>query len=100
MGATAHPTASWVTQTANLVMDLDDASSSARFLIRDRDGTFPALFDAVHTDAGIQVVLSGVRIPQMNAFMERWIRTRVAGPRPILWPSVGRSGLCARGWCA
>jgi transposase InsO family protein len=74
LGATAHPTASWLTQAArNLVMDLDDAGSTARFLIRDRDGKFPALFDSVLADAGIQVVLSGVRIPRMNAIMERWI---------------------------
>ncbi|MEU4445165.1 integrase core domain-containing protein [Actinosynnema sp. NPDC050801] len=76
LGATAHPTASWLTQAArNLVMDLDDAGSTARFLIRDRDGKYPALFDAVLADADIQVVLSGVRIPRMNAIMERWIRS-------------------------
>jgi putative transposase len=33
------------------------------FLIRDRDGKFPELFDAVLADAGIEVVLSGVRMP-------------------------------------
>ena len=61
LGATAHPTASWVAQVArNLVMDLEDAGSTARYLIRDRDGKFPALFDAVLADAGIKVVLSGI----------------------------------------
>ena len=76
LGATAHPTAAWVTQAAkNLVMDLEDARSRARFMIRDRDGTFPALFDAVLVDAGISVVLTGVRIPRMNSIMERWVQT-------------------------
>jgi len=76
MGTTAHPTAAWVTQAAkNLVMDLDDAGNSVRFLIRDRDGKFPALFDTVLADAGIRVVLSGVRIPRMNSIMERWIQS-------------------------
>ena len=76
LGATAHPTATWVTQTAkNLVMDLEDANCQARFLIRDRDGKFPALFDTILTDAGIETVLSGVRIPRMNSIMERWVQT-------------------------
>ena len=60
LGATAHPSASWVAQAArNLVMDLEDAESRARFLIRDRDGKFPGPFDAILADAGIKVVLSG-----------------------------------------
>jgi transposase InsO family protein len=68
--------ASWVTQAAkNLIMDLEDAGSSVRFLIRDRDGKYPALFDAVLADADIQVVLTGVRTPRMNAIMERWVQT-------------------------
>ena len=76
LGATPHPTASWVVQAArNLVMDLEDAGSRARFLIRDRDGKFPGLFDAVLNDAGIEVVLSGVQMPRMNSIMERWVQT-------------------------
>ena len=67
LGATAHPTASWVTQAArNLVMDLQDAGCRARYLISDRDEKFPAVFDAILADAGIDVVLSGVRMPRMK----------------------------------
>jgi hypothetical protein len=65
LGATDHPIAAWVTQTArNLVMDLEDARCQVTYLIRDRDGKYPALFDMVLADAGIRVVLSGVQIPR------------------------------------
>jgi hypothetical protein len=37
----------------------------------DRDGKFPELFDTVLADAGIETVLSGVRMPRMNSIMER-----------------------------
>jgi transposase InsO family protein len=88
LGATAHPTAAWMTQTAkNLVVDLEDAHCWARFLIRDRGGKFPALFDAILADAGIELTLSGVRIPRMNAIMERWVHTcrRELLDRTLIW---------------
>jgi transposase InsO family protein len=76
LGATAHPNTAWVSQAArNLVMDLEDARCRVKYLIRDRDGKYAALFDAVLADAGINVVRSGVRMPRMNAVMERWVRT-------------------------
>jgi transposase len=79
LGVTVHPTASWVTQAAkNLVMDLEDAGCRARYMIRDRDGKFPALFDTVLADTGIKVVLSGIQMPRMNSIMERmerWVQT-------------------------
>ena len=88
LGATAHPTASWVTQAArNLVMDLQDAQCQARYLIRDRDGKFPDLFDAIFADAGINIVFTGVRMPRMNALMERWVQTcrRELLDRTLIW---------------
>jgi putative transposase len=88
LGATAHPTTSWVVQAAkNLVMDLQDAGCRARFMIRDRDGKYPQLFDIVLRDAGIEVVLSGVRMPRMNSIMERWVQTcrRELLDRVLIW---------------
>ncbi len=87
-GATAHPTTAWVAQAAkNLVMDLEDARCRARFFIRDRDGKFPALFDAILADAGIEVGLSGVRMPRMNSITERWLQTcrRELLDRTLIW---------------
>jgi putative transposase len=76
LGVTAHPTTAWVAQAArNLVMDLHDAGSNARYFIRDRDGKYPAVFDMILADAGIKVVRSGVQMPRMNAIIERWVRT-------------------------
>jgi len=88
LGATTHPTAAWVAQAArNLVMDLEDAGCRAKYLIHDRDGTYPALFDTILADAGIQVVLTGVRVPRMNALIERWVRTcrRELLDRTLIW---------------
>jgi transposase InsO family protein len=88
LGATAHPTAAWVAQAArNLVMDLQDAGSAARYLVRGRDGKYPASFDAILADAGITIVRSGVQIPRMNAVMERWVRTcrRELLDRTLIW---------------
>jgi len=88
LGATAHPAAGWVAQAArNLVMDVEDVGCRARFLIRNRDGKFPALFDAILADAGIETVLSGVRMPRMNSITERWVQTcrRELLDRTLIW---------------
>jgi putative transposase len=88
LGATPHPTASWVTQAVkNLIMDLEDTHCRARFMIRDRDGKFAALFDAVLADAGIDVVLCGIRTPRMDSIMEGWVQTcrREVLDRTLIW---------------
>ena len=68
-------------------MDLEDAGAAARYLIRDRDGKFPALFDEILAQAGIEVLRTGVRIPRMNSIMERWVRTcrRELLDRTLIW---------------
>ena len=68
-------------------MDLDDVGCRARFMIRDRDGKFPTGFDAVLADTGIRVVLTGIRMPRMNAITERWVQTcrRELLDRTLIW---------------
>ncbi|SCL36120.1 hypothetical protein GA0070624_5464 [Micromonospora rhizosphaerae] len=88
LSATPHPTTTWVVQAAkNLVMDLEDAGCQARFMIRDRDGKFPHLFGAILAEAGIDVVLSGIRMPRMSSIMERWVPTcrRELLDRTLIW---------------
>lgn len=68
-------------------MDLEDAGCRSRFMIRDRDGKYPAQFDTALEDAGIEAVLSGIRTPRMNALMERWVQTcqRELLHRTLVW---------------
>ncbi|MGW5861663.1 hypothetical protein ACWFRJ_05735 [Streptomyces sp. NPDC055239] len=74
LGVTAHPTGSWVVQQARgPLVALDDPVDRVKFLIRDRDAKFPDAFDAVFASDTIQVLLTPVRAPRANAYIERWI---------------------------
>ena len=67
LGVTANPTAAWVTQQArNLMLDLGDHAGDFKFLIRDRDTKFTAMFDEVFRAEGIRIVLPAPQTPRMK----------------------------------
>jgi putative transposase len=56
LGAAEHPVQSWVVQQArNLLMDLDDAEMSVKFVLHDQDASFTTAFGAVFQAAGARV---------------------------------------------
>ena len=90
LGATGHPVQSWVVQQArNLLMDLDDAGMSVKFVLHDRDASFTAAFGAVFQAAGARIIRSAVQAPRMNSIMDRWMRScrRELLGRTLIWNS-------------
>ena len=70
LAATRHPTQEWTAQQLrNATMD----GVAPRFLIRDRDEKFGATFDRVAKGAGVKVIKTAIRAPNMNPVAERFV---------------------------
>jgi transposase len=86
LGVTANPTAGWVAQQArNLLMDLGERAGSFKFMIRDRDSKFTALFDEVFRAEGIRVVrtaASGASYERDHETLGRQCTSRDPRPDP------------------
>ena len=70
VGVTRAPSDAWVAQQLRNATPNGDA---ARFLLRDRDSKFGAIFDRVAAGAGIRVLRTPFREPRANAICERFL---------------------------
>jgi transposase InsO family protein len=70
---TEYPHAEWVVQQLrNLSVQHDHLP---RFILHDRDGKFSEEFDACAQASGTMVIKLPARSPNLNAYVERWVRS-------------------------
>jgi transposase InsO family protein len=70
VAATRSPTQDW---TAQQIRNATMETTAPRFLIRDRDDKYGATFDRAARGAGIRVIKTAVRAPNMNPVAERFV---------------------------
>jgi len=75
-GITPHPNTAWMMQIARSATMADwGFLNGARYLIHDRDTKFCAAFRRILREADVKPVRLPPRSPNLNAYVERWIRS-------------------------
>lgn len=75
-GTTSAPNAQWMTQVARQLIDgLDGFALGKTHLIIDRDTKYCDAFRDTLQSAGVKIVLCPPRVPQCNAYAERFVRS-------------------------
>jgi transposase InsO family protein len=74
-GFNAKPNEPWILKVTRKALRQHSTLRHARYLIRDRDGKFPASFDALLKTEQIEPVVLPPRSPNLNAYAERFVRS-------------------------
>lgn len=75
-GCSPNPDEPWMKQIAENLTDAEDGFlNGKRFVLMDRDGKFCESFRKVLGDAGTEPVILAPRSPNLNAHMERFMRS-------------------------
>src|SRR5258706_600041 len=75
------------------MLDLGERASRFRFLTRDREAKYTAMFDSVFQTEGVEVLLTPPQAPRANAHADRWGRTvrRVCLDRGLIYLGMDTS---------
>jgi transposase InsO family protein len=79
-GTTVSPNAEWMRQGARQLVDAVDGFALGKtHLIIDRDRKYGDGFREILESAGVKIVLCPPRVPQRNAYAERFVRSIKGG---------------------
>jgi putative transposase len=75
-GCTANPDEAWMKQVARNLTDFGDGFlATTRYVLMDRDAKFSAVFRSILERAGARAVRLPARSPDLNAHLERFMRS-------------------------
>ncbi|MEZ6049654.1 MAG: integrase core domain-containing protein [Planctomycetaceae bacterium] len=75
VGVTTNPNKLWVTQVARNLTGSDEFLEDASHVIMDRDGSFQPLRTYLKKTTDIESILLPPKSPNMNAYLERFMRS-------------------------